>query len=110
MATVQQGIREALTFDDVLLKPGLSDVMPGEVDIRFLGPATSDVEARSRMDKVRENWLLRPGQPFRQEEWEAAKRAAVRELSGWRYAAASITSSEARIVPSAAAVAIAAAG
>ncbi|MGY4352727.1 inosine-5'-monophosphate dehydrogenase [Bradyrhizobium sp. GM7.3] len=34
MATVQQGIREALTFDDVLLKPGLSDVMPGEVDIR----------------------------------------------------------------------------
>ena len=35
MATVQlQGIREAFTFDDVLLKPGLSDVMPGEVDIR----------------------------------------------------------------------------
>jgi IMP dehydrogenase len=33
MATVQ-GIREAFTFDDVLLKPGLSDVMPGEVDIR----------------------------------------------------------------------------
>ena len=35
MATVQlQGIREAFTFDDVLLKPGLSDVMPAEVDIR----------------------------------------------------------------------------
>src|ERR1700742_4712099 len=29
-----QGIREAYTFDDVLLKPGLSDVMPSEVDIR----------------------------------------------------------------------------
>lgn len=26
--------QEALTFDDVLLKPGLSDVMPSEVDIR----------------------------------------------------------------------------
>ncbi|GLK86048.1 IMP dehydrogenase [Ancylobacter defluvii] len=26
--------REALTFDDVLLKPGLSDVMPGQVDVR----------------------------------------------------------------------------
>src|SRR5512140_1366150 len=25
---------EALTFDDVLLKPGLSDVLPSEVDIR----------------------------------------------------------------------------
>ena len=35
MATVQaHGIREAYTFDDVLLKPGLSDVLPGEVDIR----------------------------------------------------------------------------
>ena len=26
--------REALTFDDVLLRPGLSEVMPGEVDLR----------------------------------------------------------------------------
>ena len=26
--------REALTFDDVLLKPGLSDVMPSEADVR----------------------------------------------------------------------------
>src|ERR1700716_1688102 len=36
MAVVQgsQGIREAYTFDDVLLKPGLSDVLPSEVDIR----------------------------------------------------------------------------
>jgi IMP dehydrogenase len=28
------GLREALTFDDVLLKPGLSEVLPAEVDIR----------------------------------------------------------------------------
>ena len=27
-------VREAFTFDDVLLKPGLSDVMPSEVDVR----------------------------------------------------------------------------
>jgi IMP dehydrogenase len=27
-------LREALTFDDVLLQPGLSDVMPSEVDLR----------------------------------------------------------------------------
>lgn len=27
-------LREALTFDDVLLQPGLSDVLPSEVDIR----------------------------------------------------------------------------
>src|ERR1700761_3833045 len=36
MAQIQenQRIREAFTFDDVLLRPGLSDVMPSEVDIR----------------------------------------------------------------------------
>jgi IMP dehydrogenase len=28
------GLTEALTFDDVLLKPGLSEVMPADVDIR----------------------------------------------------------------------------
>ncbi len=36
MAVVQglSGIREAFTFDDVLLKPGLSDILPSEADIR----------------------------------------------------------------------------
>ena len=36
MALVQglQGIREAYTFDDVLLRPGLSDILPSEADIR----------------------------------------------------------------------------
>src|SRR6201995_3032255 len=34
MVTGLQAIREAYTFDDVLLKPGLSDVMPSEGDIR----------------------------------------------------------------------------
>src|SRR4051812_41101965 len=36
MAVVQglQGIREAYTFDDELLKPGLSDILPSEADIR----------------------------------------------------------------------------
>src|SRR6516162_9354772 len=35
MAAMANGsLREAYTFDDVLLKPGLSDVLPSEVDIR----------------------------------------------------------------------------
>jgi IMP dehydrogenase len=29
-----QGIREAFTFDDVLLKPGLSDILPSDADVR----------------------------------------------------------------------------
>ncbi len=34
MASPYGMIREALTFDDVLLQPGHSEVMPGEVDVR----------------------------------------------------------------------------
>ena len=35
MATINRSaLPEAFTFDDVLLKPGLSDVLPSEVDIR----------------------------------------------------------------------------
>ncbi len=33
-ATSRDLLREAYTFDDVLLKPGLSDVLPSDVDIR----------------------------------------------------------------------------
>jgi len=70
-----------------------------EVEIRFSGPATTDGEARPRLERVRENWALRRGEPFREDAWESAKRQAVRELAGWRYAAASIVTSEARIDP-----------
>ena len=35
MSRLTDGLaQEALTFDDVLLKPGLSDVLPSETDIR----------------------------------------------------------------------------
>src|SRR5476651_473130 len=34
MAQGFQAISEAFTFDDVLLKPGLSDILPSEADIR----------------------------------------------------------------------------
>jgi len=72
----------------------------GDVEIRFTGPALLDAgEAQSRMRKVRENWLLRTGQPFKQDDWEAAKRQALREFSGWRYAAATISASRATVDP-----------
>jgi translocation and assembly module TamA len=70
-----------------------------DVDIRFSGPVAADGEARPILQRVRQNWALRRGQPFRQEDWEAAKRDAVREVAGWRYAAARVASSEARVDP-----------
>lgn len=38
-------IRDALTFDDVLLEPGLSDVLPGEVNVA--SRLTRDIELRT---------------------------------------------------------------
>src|SRR3978361_894515 len=66
MAQGLQDIREAYTFDDVLLKPGPSDVLPGQVDIRssatreipinipILSSALSTPITASAMDTVTE--------------------------------------------------------
>lgn len=70
-----------------------------EIDIRFSGPIVGDGEARKVLERVRENWGLRRGQPFRQEDWEAAKRDAARDVASWRYASARVAASEARIDP-----------
>jgi translocation and assembly module TamA len=71
----------------------------GEVEIRFRGPATHDAAAKTNFRRVRQTWSLRRGEPFRQAEWEAAKRTAVREMQSWRYAAASVAESSATIDP-----------
>ncbi|MBV9954675.1 MAG: IMP dehydrogenase [Pseudolabrys sp.] len=52
--------REALTFDDVLIRPGLSEVLPSEVDIRSRITATIPVNIpiiASAMDTVTESQM-----------------------------------------------------
>jgi translocation and assembly module TamA len=99
-ATVETRIEEAQPEWKVTLK-----LEPGErtrvasVDIRFSGPATQDGEARKLFERVRSRWLLRAGEPFRQADWDQAKRAALRDLSRWRYAAPRIADSKAAIDP-----------
>lgn len=70
-----------------------------DVDLRFSGPALTDAVAQPLLAEARKNWRLRPGAPFRQEDWNAAKRGALTALSSGRYAAARIVESEARIDP-----------
>jgi translocation and assembly module TamA len=70
-----------------------------DVELRFLGPAATDAQARALLEKVRASWTLKRGEPFRQADWEAAKRQALRDFSSWRYAAASIADSRAVIDP-----------
>jgi translocation and assembly module TamA len=71
----------------------------GEIELRFSGPALDDPQSASIFKRVRETWALRRGEPFRQAEWDAAKRRAVRELSAFRYAGARIADSRALVDP-----------
>jgi len=71
------------------------------VDIRIEGPVNDDREARKRLQKLRKEWSLPVGQPFRQAAWDAAKQKALGDLSQWRYAAARIVESRADVEPNA---------
>jgi translocation and assembly module TamA len=99
-AQVETSIDESEPEWKVRLKldPGQRTTV-AEVDIRFTGPATQDPDAQRLFKKVRDGWRLRRGQPFRQADWDAAKRLAARELSSWRYAAARVADSRATIDP-----------
>lgn len=102
-ANVQSHIETAGVSDVVVrlsVEPGLRTVVRG-VDLGFSGPILSDEEGRKRIGVVRETWRLAPGLPFQQQAWDAAKDDALARLGRGRYAAASISASEARIDPAA---------
>nr|WP_198981499.1 autotransporter assembly complex family protein [Herbaspirillum sp. ASV7] len=54
-----------------------------------------------RIARLRSDWSLPPGQPFRQEDWDKAKNAGLESLQQKKYAAARIASSQARVDPDA---------
>ena len=80
-------------------------VEPGEparvaaAEIEFSGPAKADPQAASLLERIRRDWKLPPGERFSQEAWDDAKRSAARALASWRYAAAEVENSRARIDP-----------
>ena len=80
----------------IRVEPGARTLVSG-VTLVFHGDAAGRGEAQ--IAAVRRGWLLKAGEPFRQEQWGAAKRKALAELSSGRYAAARIASSTARIDP-----------
>ena len=69
------------------------------VHIDVAGPANDAPEGQAAIAKLRDEWLLPKGDIFRQEAWTAAKNLAVATLAASPYAAAKLTSSEARIDP-----------
>ena len=71
-----------------------------DVSLRFHGAAAGDhLAGEEHIAAARREWLLKPGEPFRQEQWDAAKRKGLAELASGRYAAARIVSSRARVDP-----------
>jgi translocation and assembly module TamA len=83
----------------IAVDPGPRTVVSG-VELRFRGPVLeSDPDGQARMAAVRNAWPLVTGEPFRQVDWDAAKRQAVAELARVRYAGATLANSEARVDP-----------
>lgn len=68
-----------------------------QVDLELTGDAAKEVPPR--IDRIRKNWRLPVGQPFRQADWDNAKDRALQNLQRRRYAAAKIDASEARVDP-----------
>jgi translocation and assembly module TamA len=90
--------RDAEVLVRLTVTPGPRTYIRG-LDLRFSGEALKDPEGMKRIESVRQAWRLRPGEPFQQADWDAAKQEALARLRRGRYAAAQIAASEARIDP-----------
>ncbi|AYR23690.1 autotransporter assembly complex protein TamA [Herbaspirillum rubrisubalbicans] len=66
-------------------------------DISVTGVAARQDQAT--VARIRQDWSLPVGQPFRQEDWDKAKNTGLEQLQQKKYAAARIAASEARIDP-----------
>ncbi|MBA4143040.1 MAG: outer membrane protein assembly factor [Nitrosospira sp.] len=85
-------------------KPAVLDVEPGprtlvdELSIEFKGDiAIDEPERRARVEKLRDAWSLRAGQPFRSSVWEEAKAVLLSSVAGDDYLAATIEESRAEV-------------
>ncbi len=58
---------------------------------------TRDDATTDRLERMRDDWKLKPGEPFRQSDWSGAKTAALGELRGDGYPTATWQSTHARI-------------
>lgn len=89
------------------VEPG-EPVRVGKVDLQVVGPFDDGSTAnKARLEKLRTDWSLRPGAVFRHQDWEGAKRAALRGLLLEGYPAARIGESQAAVDPAANSVALA---
>jgi translocation and assembly module TamA len=85
----------------VTVAPG-EPVRVGEVEIVLQGfPPNPDQRASNQFnpDALRGTWALKRGEVFRQDDWEASKRALLRQVVQTRYPRAQLLESQATIDP-----------
>lgn len=82
-------------------------VVPGartmvrSVKLDFEGALKTRADTTDLRERIKRNFFLKQGMPFRQADWETAKVTVVRPLLAGAYPAAQIAASEARIDPAA---------
>lgn len=69
------------------------------VDIRFTGDIAANPKQAQRINRLRRQWSLDPGERFRQDDWSEAKNTVLKGLLNRDYPAAQLADSEARIDP-----------
>ncbi len=80
------------------IEPGRRTLI-NAVKLRLSGPIERDTGFAGRVAALEAMWRLKVGMPFRQADWDRAKREAVALVARSRYAHAELTQSEARIDP-----------
>jgi translocation and assembly module TamA len=94
--TTQDAGSDGVKIVKVAVDPGRRTTV-SSVDIGIKGAVTG--EEPQRIDAIRSSWSLPAGQPFRQQDWDAAKDHGLQILQKSRYAAARLVDSQARIEP-----------
>lgn len=83
----------------LVVKPGQPVVVTG-FTLKVIGPfADGSAESRARLDGLKAEWALPAGAVFRHDDWESAKRNALKALLLDRYPTATIAGSSATVDP-----------
>ena len=86
----------------IMVDPG-PRVLVEAFDIAFEGHLAADEgENAARRERLRAAWALKPGQPFRQADWDGAKQSLLYEVATRDYATARVAASRAEVNPDAA--------
>ncbi len=90
--------RDATAPRVVLLRvtPGEATVVRA-VHLRFNGPISSDATAQAQRQQIETSWALPVGKRFTQNDWDEAKRQALRQLTTLRYASGQMRATQAAI-------------